>query len=228
MMGENRFPVRGKPNENRGPMFRRRVRTAGANMILTTRTIGLLVTMALVTGGAAWGVHALIASAGGGGSDEGLDTNGNGKFEWLVVEAQVSLPSAGTWDVYADLSTDRAPATGACGLGVYPPVPLMQLSTVYGPIAWTNERYFFPAGFQTRPMSLGGTEIARAAVDGPYRVHARLSLGAVPYVGIRIPEPTRSDAFVEWNHTTRAYSVGDFEPPVRTPFFTRGHSDPSV
>src|SRR2546422_9327892 len=102
-------------------MFPWRVPTAGANMILTTRTIGLLVTMALVTGGAAWGVHTLIASAGGGGSDEGLDTNGNGKFEWLVVEAQVSLPAAGMWDLYADLSSGKVPATGACGTGG-PPV----------------------------------------------------------------------------------------------------------
>src|SRR2546422_6261742 len=209
-------------------MFPGRVRTAGDTMILTTRTIGLLVTMALLTGGAAWGVHALIGTAGSAGSDYGLDTNGNGTFEWLVVEAQVSLPSAGTWDVYADLSTDRAPATGACGIGVPPPVPLMQLSTVYRPIAWTNERYFFPPGSQTLRMSFVRTEIARAAIDGPYRVHARLSLGDVPYMGIRGPEPTRSDGFVEWNYTTRAYSVGDFEPPAPTALFTRANSDAAV
>src|SRR3989454_2020081 len=209
-------------------MFPGRVRTAGDTMILTTRTIGLLVKMALLTGGAAWGVHALIGTAGGAGSDYGLDTNGNGKFEWLVVEAQISLPSAATWEVYAELSTDRAPATDACGIGVPPPVPLMQLSTVYGPIAWTNERYFFPAGSQTVRMSFVGTEIARAAIDGPYRVHARLSLGDVPYMGIRGPEPIRSDGFVEWNYTTRAYAVADFEQPVRPAFFTGGHTDSAV
>ena len=197
-------------------------------MIPTTRTIGLLVTMALVTGGAAWGVHALIASAGGAGSDYGLDTNGNGKFEWLVVEAQISLPAAGTWEIYADLSTDKAPATGACGIGVLPPMPLMQMSTVYGPIAWTNERYFFPAGSQTVRMSFVGTEIARAGVNGPYTVHARLSLGGLPYMRIGAPEPIRSDGFVEWNYTTRGYAVGDFEPIVRTAFFTGGHSDSAV
>src|SRR2546430_14387272 len=100
-------------------------------MILTTRTIGLLVTMGLVIGGAAWGVHALIGTAGGAGSDYGLDTNGNGKFEWLVVEAQISLPSAGTWGVYADLFTHRAPAAGGCGNGVPPPVAPMQFSPVF-------------------------------------------------------------------------------------------------
>src|SRR2546426_750480 len=163
-------------------MWPGRVRTRGANMILTTRTIGLLVTMAVVAGGAAWGVHALIASAGGAGSDYGLDTNGNGKFEWLVVEAQVSLPAAGTWEIYADLSTDKAPATGACGIGVPRPLPMMQASTVYGPIAWTNERYFFPAGSQTVRMPFNGTEIARAEVDvntaGHYSLYGTLSKGS--------------------------------------------------
>src|SRR2546430_11876226 len=228
MMGA-KVPVRGKPNENRGPMWPGRVRTGGANMILTTRTIGLLVTMAVVTGGgAAWGVHALIVSAGGAGSDHGLDTNGNGKFEWLVVEAQVSLPAAGTWEIYADLSTEKTPATGACGIGVPRPLPVMQTSTVYGPIAWTNERYFFPAGSQTVRMSFNGTEIARAVVDGPYAFHARLSLGGMPCMGMPVSEPSPPDGFVEWNYTTRAYAVGDFDPPVRTAFFTGGHTDSAV
>ena len=209
-------------------MWPGRVRTRGANMILTTRTIGLLVTMAVVTGGAAWGVHALIASAADAGSDYGLDTNGNGKFEWLVVEAQVSLPAAGTWEIYADLSTAKAPAMGACGIGVPRPLPMMHTSTVYGPIAWTNERYFFPAGSQTVRMSFNGTEIARAGFDGPYAVHARLSLGGLPYMGMPTSGPIRSDGFVEWNYTTHAYAVGDFDPPVRTAFFTGGHTDSAV
>src|SRR2546430_17727425 len=115
-------------------MWPGRVRATGANMILTTRTIGLLVTMAVVAGGAAWGVHALIASAGGAGSDYGLDTNGSGKFEWLVVEAQVSLPAAGTWEIYAELSTDQAPAAGACGSGIPWPLPLRLPSTGYEPV----------------------------------------------------------------------------------------------
>src|SRR5207237_9220177 len=95
---------------------------AGVTMISKSRTIGLLLTMAMLTGGAVWGVHALIASAGGAGSDYGLDTNGNGKFEWLVVEAQVSLPEAGTWAVSAELSGSSSLATGVCEC-VQGPVP---------------------------------------------------------------------------------------------------------
>src|SRR5437879_5300116 len=179
-------------------MWPGRVRTRGGKFILTHRTVGLLVTMAVVTGGAAWGVHALIASAGGAGSDYGLDTNGNGKFEWLVVEAQVSLPAAGTWEIYADLSTEKAPATGACGIGVPRPLPMMQTDTVYGPIAWTNERYFFPAGSQTVRLSFNRTAIARAGHDGPYAVHARLSRGGLPVMAMPTSGPIRSDGFVEW------------------------------
>src|SRR5207302_2168736 len=114
------------------------------------------------------------------------------------------------------------------GIGVPRPLPMMHTSTVYGPIAWTNERYFFPAGSQTVRMSFNGTEIARAGFDGPYAVHARLSLGGLPYMGMPTSGPIRSDGFVEWNYTTHAYAVGDFDPPVRTAFFTGGHTDYAV
>jgi hypothetical protein len=195
-------------------------------MIGTTRTIGLLVTMALVTGGAAWSVHSLIASAADAGSDYGLDTNGNGTFEWLVVEAQVSLPAAGTWDVSADLSTATPPATGECGGGV--PVPMMRPQATSTPIAWVYERYFFPEGMQTVRMAFAGTDIARAGVDGPFRVHARLSLGPIPYAGSFAPEPMPSGESVEWNYTTHAYAASEFEMPVRPAFFTGAHGDSAV
>src|SRR2546428_13910136 len=91
-------------------------------MMLTGRTIVLLVTMALATGGAAFGLHALIGAAGDVGTDYGLDTNGNGTFDWLVVEAQVALPQARTWDISADPSRPHPPPSGSCGHGAPPPV----------------------------------------------------------------------------------------------------------
>src|SRR5438094_153604 len=214
-------------------MWPGRVRTRGANMILTTRTIGLLVTMAVVTGGAAWGVHALIASAGGAGSDYGLDTNGNGKFEWLVVEAQVSLPSAGTWEIYADLSTDKAPATGACGIGVPRPLPMMQTSTVYGPMAWTNERYFFPVGSQTVSMYFNvttddttvflrfrGDQLRQTGLDGPWDFALTL-FGPVDLPVVAIGPPTGGllrPVPISYPETlcgsTRAYRATDFDDTV--------------
>lgn len=198
-------------------------------MILTTRTIGVLFTLALATGGgAAWTVHALMAPGDGAGTDYGLDTNGNGTFEWLVVEADLSLPEAGTWDVYADLSITKPPAYGSCDVGGGVPIPILEGSDVYGPIAWVYERYFFPAGRQTVRMAFPGTDLARAGVDGPYRVHAQLSLGGFPYGGIRAPEPYPSGAFLEWNYTTRPYAANDFEMPLRPASFTGAHADVAV
>ena len=202
----------------------------GGSMIWTTRTIGLLVTMAMLTGGAAWGVHALLMMPDGAGLDHGLDTNGNGKFEWLVVEAQVSLPQAGTWDLSADLSASKAPPTGSCSGRVPIMPPVMQLvREAAGPIAWIYERYFFEEGPQTVRMAFAGTDIERSEVDGPYLVHARLSLGGLPYMGaIRAPEPIPTSSMVEWNYTTHSYSADQFEPPLRPAFFTGPHADSAV
>jgi len=196
-------------------------------MILTTKTIGLLLTIALATGGAAWSVHALMAPSSGTGTDYGLDTNGNGRFDWLVVEADLSFPEAGTWDVSADLSTSTHPVAGPCGnSGV--PVPMLRVSDVYGPIAWVYERYFFPAGPQTVRMAFAGTDIARAGVDGPYRVHAQLSIGGYPYPVMGRPEPISSGEFLEWNYTTKGYAASSFEEPVRPAFFTGPHADSAI
>src|SRR5205809_1192221 len=162
-------------------------------MMWTARTVVVLVAIGIGSAGAAWGLHALV-TADGAGTDYGLDTNGNGAFEWLVVEAGVSLPQAGTWTIYADLSASSPPAGGPCGVGygVPPPMPpIVATADATYPIAWTNERYFFPAGEQTIRMAFAGTDIAREAVDGPYAVHATLFLGdAIPYDPPQLlPEP---------------------------------------
>src|SRR2546426_11154941 len=154
-------------------------------MMLTGRTIALLVTMALATGGAAFGLHALMGAAGDVGTDHGLDTNGNGTFDWLVVDAQVSLPQAGTWDISADLSSANPPPSGSCGYGAPPPVAILgggvssPVPYTY-PIAYVYERYFFTDGTQTVRMAFVGTDIARSGIDGPYRVQAPLSIGGWP------------------------------------------------
>jgi len=200
-------------------------------MMLTGRTVAVLVTMVLVAGGAVWGMHALMSAKGDTGSDYGLDTNGNGTFDWLVVEAQLSLPQAGTWDISAELSTSNPPPTGSCQYGG-PPVPILAGGTLtpirstYS-IAYVYERYFFAAGTQTVRMAFSGTDIARSGVNGPYTVGARLSLGGLPYMQER-PLPDPNYAVVGWNYTTKAYSASEFEQPFRPAFFTGGHSDSAV
>src|SRR3989442_6040771 len=90
------------------------LRRGGAIMILTTRTVVLLMTMALATGGAVWGVHSLIRSAGGAGADYGLDTNGKREFDWLVVETDVSGSPARTLGVYTELYSPGSAPNGIC------------------------------------------------------------------------------------------------------------------
>jgi len=188
--------------------------------------------MALATGGAAFGLHALIGAAGDVGTDYGLDTNGNGTFDWLVVEAQVSLPQAGTWDISADLSSANPPPSGSCGYGAPPPVAILDggvsspVPYTY-PIAYVYERYFFTDGTQTVRMAFVGTDIARSGIDGPYRVHARLSIGGYPYMTLR-PIGDWGGPVVEWNYTTKAYAASQFEQPVRPVIFTGGHTDSAV
>ncbi len=200
--------------------------------MLTGRTIVLLLTMALATGGAAFGVHALMSAAGDVGTDYGLDTNGNGTFDWLVVEAQVALPQAGTWDISADLSSVNPQPSGSCGYGAPPPVPILAGGTLsptpysYA-IAYVYERYFFTDGTQTVRMAFPGTDIARSGIDGPYRVHARLSIGGFPYMTMR-PIADWGGPVVEWNYTTKAYAASQFEQPVRPATFTGGHTDSAV
>jgi len=199
--------------------------------MLTGRTIVLLVTMALATGGAAFGLHALMGAAGDVGTDYGLDTNGNGTFDWLVVEAQVALPQAGTWDISADLSSPNPPPSGSCGYGAPPPVGILAPGTppipsAY-PIAYVYERYFFTDGTQTVRMAFAGTDIARSGIDGPYRIHARLSIGGLPYMTLR-PIGDWGGPVVEWNYTTKAYAASQFEQPMRPATFTGGHTDSTV
>jgi hypothetical protein len=212
-------------------MSRSRLRVGGVAMIWTTRTIGLLVTMAVVAGGAVWGVHAALTTTVDAGNDYGLDTNGNGAFDWLVVEAHVSLPQAGTWDVSAELTGSGPGPTGSCGYGGPSPMVLKGTPVSSGPslypIAYAYERYFFPAGAQTVRMAFVGTDIARGGIDGPYHVQARLSLGGFPYISMR-PISDGGTPIVYWNYTTKAYSASQFEAPMRPAYFTGGASDSAV
>src|SRR2546430_13223624 len=159
-------------------------------------------------------------------------SNANAHFDWLVVEAQISLPQAGTWDISADLSSSSPPPSGACGYGAPTPVPILGGGTLSPtpnayPIAYVYERYFFPDGTQTVRMAFSGTDIARSGVDGPYRVHARLSIGGIPYMTMR-PIADWGGPVVEWNYTTKAYTASQFEQPVRPGTFTGEHTGSAV
>lgn len=192
-----------------------------------TRTLVLVVSAALASGGAALAVG-LIGTPGGtgAGADFGLDTNGNGKYDWLVVEASVHLPESGVWDIGGTLSANTSPTGGSCSVGFERPFPVTQAAQ---PIAYVYERYFFDAGDQTVRLAFTGTEIFRAGADGPYDVGATFSLnGGIVYYDVGILPPEHESPYILWNYTTRAYRAVDFEEPVRPAYFTGGHSDRGV
>ena len=203
-------------------------------MILTSRSLIVILSLAFASGGTALSLLA-VSTGTGSGADYGLDTNGNGAYDWLVVEANVSLPEADFWNVQATLFASSAPSGGPCGYpGVPPPVPILadgSLLPAEWPIAYAYERYFFPAGVQSVRFAFRGTDIFRTAVDGPYVVRAVLAPGdGIVYARLETfaPVPWPGDPLIEWNGTTRAYQAKDFEEPFRPAFFTGGHSDVAV
>lgn len=207
-------------------------------MFAHPRTLAVLLTIALASSGTVLGIHSILSGSADGGSEYGLDTNGNGKFDWLVVNADVSLPSAGTWMIYAMLSSSTPPAGGPCGSWIQP-LPIMgaadaTLVPASWPIAWAYESYFFESGGQTVRVAFNGTEIHRAGVDGPYAVELTMSLGSpIIYGGIVSSGPgsmpiREPDDMIRWTYTTRAYASTDFDAPIRPTYFTGGHSDLGV
>ena len=209
-------------------------------MFAHPRTLAVLLTIALASSGTVLGIHAILSGSAGGGSEYGLDTNGNGKFDWLVLNADVSLPSAGTWMIYATLSSSTPPTGGPCNSWMQPR-PLMGAADATlapaptsWPIAWAYESYFFESGAQTVRVAFNGTEIYRAGVDGPYAVELTMSLGSpIIYGGIASSEPgampiREPDDIVRWTYTTQAYAYEDFDAPVRPAYFTGGHTDLGV
>jgi len=204
-------------------------------MILTTRAIALVLSLAFASGGAALSLVSLTTPADGVGSDRGLDTNGNGAFDWLVLEASVDLPTTDYWNVQAMLSSTSPPKGGVCGQAVPPPVPILETGLPYGsllppeyPIAWAGERYFFLAGAQTVRIAFRGTDIFRAGIDGPYLVRATLIGGDGIVYGRAdgfAPVPWPGPPVMTWNYTTQAYAAADFEEPFRPAYFTGAHDD---
>lgn len=208
-------------------------------MPLAPRTLAILVAAILATSASVLVVHAALTGlSAGSGTDYGVDTNGDGKFDWLVVEADVSLPSTGTWTINAVLSSSTPPATGSC-LPTPAPMTMATVASLAGPaaqypIAWAYERYFFTSGTQTVRFAFNGTEINRASVDGPYSVELTMYPGDYPIMyarpvggSVATPVPATTDQ-ITWPYTTRAYAASDFNAPVRPAYFAGPHMEAGV
>jgi len=196
-------------------------------MIDAARTLVIVLAATLASGGTLLTIGLLgPGTVDGTGADFGLDTNGNGRFDWLVVDASVDLPESGVWDVSGSLFGNGTPVSGPCATGFARPAAE---SFSAWPITSVYERYFFTAGPQTVRLAFTGTDIERAGLDGPYGVQAIFSLGGyVAYVDSGILPPDREAPYVQWNYTTRSYDASEFEEPVRPVAFTGSHEDAGI
>lgn len=192
-------------------------------MIGLTKLVIVTVSLtALLSGGV---LVALTGPAGpGGGSDYGLDTDGDGAFDWLVVRMELSVDAANYYNVGATLGTDT-PLPRGCGFGGVP-VPMLgggvsrdgtPAAEGYAyPIAWASVRQFLEAGDHEISLAFKGTDIGYAGVDGPYTVHAQVyrdgewdSRIMYPAPGAPVPGPSGWD----WSFVTQTYRANAFEQP---------------
>jgi hypothetical protein len=187
---------------------------------------------------------ALVALTGapgpGGGSDYGLDSDGDGRFDWLIVKMDLSVETANWYNVWATLGTDK-PFGRGCGFGG---VPMPLGSTPYPgglirdgtttiepqeyPISWASVRQFFEAGNHQVSLAFKGTDLGFAGVDGPYTVRAQMHADGEwdsrimdPVYGAPILPPSGWD----WTYVTRAYEAAAFEDPRFAIRFTGTSSD---
>jgi len=218
---------------------------SGAPMIGLTKVLIAALTASLISGSA---LVALTGGVGpGGGSDYGLDTDGDGLHDWLVVRMDLTVDEANYYSVWATLGTEE-PFGRGCDFGG--PVPLLSempntrcgpdgrcyegdpVEDFVYPISWASVREFLEAGDHTIALAFKGTDIGLAGVDGPYRVQAYVSAdGGGPWVRGG-PEPGIDPEILPpvpegwtWEYTTSAYAAADFEEPRFAIRFTGVHAD---
>ena len=108
-------------------------------MLGLAKLVIVVLTASLVSGGA---LVALQGAAGPtGGSDYGLDTNGNGAYDWLVVRMTLTVSEANYYNVWANLGT-REPFGRSCyGVG---PLPMNLTVDVRGGYPYPTEDPIYP------------------------------------------------------------------------------------
>lgn len=127
-------------------------------------------------------VSASSSSFSGDFSDFGLDTNGNGLFNELIVEAGINISDAGLFRIFGILSDEN------------------------DNLHYANVLTELNAGSQTVALKFDGEAIFRNGVDGPYVLH-RISLSEEDTDGLQImPVDEIEDA-----HTTRFHPYQAFE-----------------
>ncbi|MBI4415619.1 MAG: hypothetical protein HY557_01375, partial [Euryarchaeota archaeon] len=200
-------------------------------MLGVPKVILVILTASVLSGSA---IVALTGGAGPGeGSDYGLDTDGDGAYDWLVVRMAFAVDEPDYYNVQAILGT-----TTPFGRGCYAGPAILEARTtppgVYNepeptlyPISWTYTREFLERGDHVIALAFRGTDLGIAGVDGPYVVEAQVSAD-MPYIladGARPGPIEPPPAGWTWRYTTAAYAVEAFETPRFAVQFTGATED---
>ena len=126
-------------------------------------------------------------------ADYGVDLDGNGRFDQLVVEVEVNATQPGYYSVGGLIDGDESTP--------YVTVPAIASAATYA---------YLEVGSQTVQLVFDGQSIALARVDGPYEVKG-LWISDLGLDADVIDLATRTLDRKDPAYTTAAYSVSDFE-----------------
>lgn len=201
-------------------------------MFALPKAVVLVLAMAMVGGGTIVGVVVFPSPGPTTATDYGVDNDGNGRFDYLVVRVTFDAPTAGQYYAWGSLRTSQ-PVSSACGF----PGPVMRTGVgtmmAESAIAWSDQSVFFEKGRQSIAFGFRGTDISRSGVDGPYEARYEITLSSD-----RVPMPVESPPGMPalnspsfdlvGNHTTAAYRAADFEAFPVAARLTGAYSDGGV
>lgn len=214
-------------------------------MLGTHKIVALAIMTTVLTSTAIVGVMVAVGPRSNAGTlDYGLDTNGNGLYDYLVVRMPYTVDKADYYMVAAVLMGD-VPATDCYGGGMY--------GGYYGgyqPMIYPNGNPFMPQGYpisvaysvvflepedKVIKLAFNGKDINRAEADGPYQVMAYVMSQSNLWYTQPGPTPDPRGGYMggydfptPWTYTTNSYKYADFEAVTWAIRFTGTHSDQGV
>ena len=199
-------------------------------MFALPKAAALLLATAILGGGTMVGVSVLQSPSSAVAIDYGVDNDGNGRFDYLVVRVAFDAPAAGPYLAWGSLLTSH-PVSFGCG-GLLPAVRMANGGPMAeGVIAWSYQSVFLEKGRRSIAFGFPGTDISRSGADGPYEARYEITLGEggpIPLESraalVRGPEGFHLDG----SHTTQAYRASDFEELPIAARFTGVYADDGV
>ncbi len=203
-------------------------------MIGLGKLTSIMLAAALFSGGAVFGAlsiqNGLNVAGDSGGVDYGLDTDGDGLYDFLVVEMPIDVEEPGYHNAYAQLLADALPPSD-CFDNTFGP----SSGSMDYPISFAYVRVFLDLTDDTIKIAFDGKDINWAGVDGPYKVQVYVFMDDDYFLHTSDSRPVPSDIWdgdltppTPWEHITAPYKYTDFEEPTWAIRFTGTNSDQGI